>query len=138
MPRWARRCGGKAVISSSRKRIRPERMGRSPVMLSMIVVRPAPLRPTRATTSSVSTAIETPRRTCAGPRKVLRSSTSRSTGRAQSGGQRSAEQDARDILVGADLIGRAIGKEGPLMHHHDAVGIAEHDVHVVLDDDGGD
>src|SRR2546429_1536996 len=32
--------------SSPRKRMRPERTGRSPVMLSTMVVRPAPLRPT--------------------------------------------------------------------------------------------
>ena len=34
--------------------------------------------------------------------------------------------------------GRAVGEESALVHHHDAVGVAEHHVHVVLDDDGGD
>src|SRR5712664_1622123 len=131
MPRLARRCGGNEVISSSRKRIWPERTGSRPVTLSMMVVRPAPLRPTKATTSSASTLIETPRRMWAGPRQVLMSSTSSSTGFSSSGGQRSAEQDAGDILVGADLIGRAVGEERPLMHHHDAVGIAEYHVHIV-------
>jgi hypothetical protein len=63
MPRLARRCGGNEVISSLRKRISPERIGSKPVMLSMIVVRPAPLRPTSATASSAPTSIDTPRRT---------------------------------------------------------------------------
>src|SRR5258706_90977 len=70
MPRLARRCGGKDVISSSRNRIRPERTGSRPMMLSIMVVRPAPLRPTKATTSSGSTFIDPPRRTWAGPRCI--------------------------------------------------------------------
>src|SRR5437588_1963049 len=134
MPRCARRCGGSAVMSSPRNWMRPERIGNSPVMLSMIVVRPAPLRPISATTSSLSTVIDTSRRTCAGPRNVLMSLSSSSTARPLLH-ERCAEQDAGDILVGADLVGRAIGEERAFMHHDDAVGIAEHDVHVVLDDD---
>src|SRR5690349_7568893 len=125
-------------MSSSRKRIWPERTGKSPVMLSMIVVRLAPLRPTRATTSSASTAIETPRRIWAGPRKVLMASTSSSIGGVGSSAQRCAEQDAGNVVVGADLVRGAIGKKGALMHHDNTVRVAEHDVHIVFDHDRGD
>src|SRR5437868_967082 len=52
--------------------------------------------------------------------------------------QRCAEQNAGDMLVGADLVRRAVGEKGAFMHHHDAVGIAEHHIHVMLDHDGGD
>src|SRR5262249_21018460 len=49
-----------------------------------------------------------------------------------------AEQDAGDVLVGANLVRRAVGQERAFVHHHDAIGIAEHHVHVVLDHDRGD
>src|SRR5215216_2815703 len=108
-------------------------------MLSMIVVRPAPLRPTSATTSSSSTCSDTSRTMCAAPRKVLMLSTSRSTRfsfvAAKSRREWNAEQDIGDVLVHLDLIGRTVGEERTLVHHHDAVGVAEHDIHVVLDDD---
>src|SRR5215471_13532718 len=119
--------------------MRPLRIGNSPVMLSMRVVRPAPLRPTKATTSSAATSIETLRRMCAGPRKVLMLSTSSNTFviLMPSCRQGRAEEDAGDIVVCLDFVRRSIGQEAALMHHHDAVGVAEHDVHVVLDDDRG-
>src|SRR5215472_13291866 len=138
MPRLARLCGGSRVMSSPRKPIRPERTGRRPVMLSMMVVRPAPLRPTSETTSPSPTLNVTPRRMCAGPRKVLMASTSSSTclSFAISGRQRRAEKDVGDVLVRPDLFRRPVGEESAFMHHHNAVRVAEHHVHVVLDDNG--
>src|ERR671924_483221 len=136
MPRLARLCGGNLVMSSPWKRIRPDRTGSRPVMLSMMVVRPAPLRPTSDTTSFSPTVSDTPCRMCAGPRKVLMASTSSST-LASSSRQRHAEQDVGDILVRLDLVRRSVGEQPAFVHHHDAIGVAEHDVHVVLDDDGG-
>src|SRR5262245_3182678 len=53
-------------------------------------------------------------------------------------GTPSAEEEVRDVGVRRDLIRRALGEKPALVHHYDAVGIAEHHVHVVLDDDGGD
>src|SRR5215510_3446607 len=138
MPRLARRCGGSLVMSSPRNVIRPERTGRRPVMLSMMVVRPAPLRPTSETTSPSSTLNVTPRRTCAGPRKVFMASTSSSTclSFAISGRQRRAEKDVGDILVRLDLFRRPVGEEFAFVHHDNAVRVAEHHIHVVLDDNG--
>src|SRR5215471_7970762 len=107
-------------------------------MLSMMVVRPAPLRPTSETTSPSSTLNVTPRRMCAGPRKVFMASTSSSTclSFAISCRQRRAEKDVGDVLVRLDLLRRPVGEEPAFVHHHDAVRVAEHHVHVVLDDDG--
>src|SRR4030081_408127 len=138
MPHLARRCGGMRVMSWPWKRISPDRTGSRPMMLSMMVVRPAPLRPTRETTSPSSTVSDTPCRMCAGPRKVLMASTSSSTwcSFVPSSRQRYAEKDVGDVLVHLDLFRRPVGEESAFMHHHDAVGVAEHDVHVVLDDDG--
>src|SRR5262252_9430894 len=135
MPRRARLCGGSLVMSSPRKRIRPERIGSSPVILSMMVVRPAPLRPTSETTSASPTSSVTPRRMCAGPRKVFMASISSSTCLSFASRERSAEKNVGDVSVRPDLLRRPVGEELPFVHHHDAVRVAEHNVHVVLDDD---
>ena len=58
-------------MSSPPNTISPDRTGRKPMMLSMVVVLPAPLRPTRHTTSFSPTLSDTPCRMWAGPRKVL-------------------------------------------------------------------
>src|SRR5262252_4312732 len=55
-----------------------------------------------------------------------------------SGCQRCTEQNIGNVLVGANLVGRAVGEERSLVHHHDTVGIAEDDVHVVFNHHGGD
>ena len=109
------------------------------MMLSMMVVRPAPLRPTSETTSPSSTVSDTPCRICAGPRKVLMPSTSSSTWcsfalQADSGAPSRMLATSSFALI---CVRRPVGKKPAFVHHHDAVGIAEHDIHVVLDDDGG-
>src|SRR5262245_36551424 len=105
-------------------------------MLSMMVVRPAPLRPTSETTSPSSTLNVTPRRMCAGPRQVFMASTSSSTSLsfAISRRQRRAEKDVGDVLVRPDLFWRPVGDESASLQPHDAVRVAEHHVHVGLDD----
>src|SRR2546426_186014 len=43
------------------------------------------------------------------------------------------------VGVGADRVGRRVGQHAPLVEGDDPLGVAEHDVHVVLDlDDGAD
>src|SRR5215470_16115836 len=126
MPSRARRCGGSLLMSLPWKVIFPERKGRRPMMLSMVVVLPAPLRPTSTTDSFSRTASDTCRRMCARPRKVLMPCRS-SMGRSEDG--------VLDGLVVADLLGRPAGEDLALVHDHDAVGVLEDDVHVVLDDD---
>src|SRR3954469_9157096 len=129
MPSRARLYGAIEVMSVPRKVILPPRTGSRPMMLSMEVVLPAPLRPTRTTDSCWPTCNDTLRRICARPREV---STLES---ASMGG---SEDGVLDALVVADLLWRAARQHDPLVHDHDAVGVAEDDVHVVLDDHGGD
>src|SRR5215813_11892449 len=130
MPPRARSCAGSLLMSRPLKVTVPLFTGRRPMMLSMVVVLPAPLRPTRHTVSASPTRRATSRSTWAGPRKVLRRDTSSMAVRPQHVGG--------DLLVVADLIGGAVGEDGALVHGHDARTVREDHVHVVLDDDGGD
>src|SRR5918996_3137778 len=129
MPRRARRYGGRRLISRPWKATFPDRRGRRPMMLSMVVVFPAPLRPTRHTDSPLPTFSETRRRISAGPRQVSIASTSSMGG---------PDQRGRHCLVAADLVRRARGEDRTLVHRPDTIRGPEDHVHVVLDDHGGD
>src|SRR6266542_4157508 len=130
MPASARWCVGSRLMSCPLKVIVPLRTGSSPMMLSMVVVLPAPLRPTSTTDSASRTISETPLRTWAGPRKVLiRSSSSMVLHAQEIGG---------DLLVVPDLVRGAVGQDRALVHGDDPRAVLEDNVHVVLDDDGRD
>src|SRR5215475_11083078 len=130
MPASARAWVGSRLMSWPLNVIVPLRTGSSPMMLSMVVVLPAPLRPTRTTDSASRTVSDTPLRTWAGPRKVLiRSISSMALGAKEIGG---------DLLVVPDLVRGAIGQDHALVHGDDPGAVLEDHVHVVLDDDGGD
>src|SRR5712691_430555 len=124
MPPSARSCVGSRVMSRPLNVTVPLRTGRSPMMLSMVVVFPAPLRPTRHTVSASPIERRTSRRTWAGPRNVLRRSTSSMAVGPQHIG--------RDLLVVADLLRCPVGEDRALVHGHDARAVGEDDVHVVL------
>src|SRR5215468_3475739 len=130
MPPRARSCAGSLLMSRPLKVTVPLFTGRRPMMLSMVVVFPAPLRPTRHTVSASPTRRAMSRSTWAGPRKVLRRDTSSMAVRAQHVGG--------DLLVIADFLGGAVGEDGALVHGYDARAVGEDHVHIVLDDDGGD
>ena len=53
-------------------------------------------------------------------------------------GHAPAEVELVDELVGADLVGRALHDLAAVVHHRDALGDAQGDVHVVLDEDQRD
>src|SRR5690348_16957990 len=129
MPSRARLYAGIEPISLPWNVIFPLRSGSRPMMLSMVVVLPAPLRPTSTTDSLAPTLRQHCRRIFACPRYV---STSVSSSMAR------PEDGVLHRLVVADLLGLAAGEDLPLVHHHDAVRVAEDDVHVVLDHDRGD
>src|SRR5712691_1305520 len=74
------------------------------MMLSMVVVLPAPLRPTRQTTSWLRTLNETRCRMCAGPRKAWMFFTS-------SMSNVRPEQVLGHVAVLADLLGRTVVEE---------------------------
>src|SRR5881275_1674608 len=116
MPSRALRYGGKEPMSFPWKVIFPARVKSRPMMLSMVVVLPAPLRPTRTTDSCAPTSRETLRRIFARPRyvSILESSSM--------GGP---EDRVLDPLVVADLLRSAARQHHSLVHHHDAIRVLE-------------
>src|SRR4026208_1582266 len=117
-------------MSRPPKTMRPLRMARSPMMLSMVVVLPAPLRPTRQTDSRSATAIDRLRSTWAGAREAVSRPSQRRLGGARGGvpaararacgsGRLGAEQVGGDLRVVADLVGGAVGQDAALVHPED-------------------
>src|SRR5215472_17996110 len=96
MPSLARLCGGSALMSLPWKVIFPPRVGKRPMMLSMVVVLPAPLRPTSTTDSLAPTLSDTWRRMRAWPRYVSMAASSSMGG---------PEDGVLHRLVVADLLG---------------------------------
>src|SRR5262249_52063955 len=135
MPLRARWWVGRREMSRPFRVTVPLRMGRRPMMLSMVVVFPAPLRPTRHTDSPSWTAREMSSSTWAGPRKVL---TREGSSTASLPVGLLPEEVGRHLLVAPDLVGRAVGEDAALVHGDDARAVREHHVHVVLDDHRGD
>ena len=118
------------------------------MMVRSVVVLPAPLRPTRQTssrapTSSVDLAQDLAR--LDGRRRALDAEHARGACVARVGGgaARPAVSGARPMTVATtcssppDTVGRAVGEHPALVQGHDAVRVGEHDVHVVLDLDDG-
>src|SRR5437870_13300795 len=88
------------------------------MMVSIVVVLPAPLRPTSTTDSPAPTRKETPRSTWTGPRKVSIRSTSSMPGtpvRRRTGGVGSDERGCNRV-VAAELIRRSVRGYRVLVH----------------------
>src|SRR5919108_3597676 len=104
------------------------------MIVRSVVVLPAPLRPTRQTTSRGPTSSET-------RRKIWLASMNTSTSATLSTPSRrlrsAADHDVHHLLIAPDLGRRRVGDDPALVERHDAVGVAEDDVHVVLDLDDG-
>src|SRR5258705_3795351 len=128
---WTRR----RWISSSRNRMRPARGRRYPMMARRVVDLPAPLRPTRQTTSRSFPSSETGRRMWLDWMKTSMASTL-SPGASRSS-RTAADHHVYDPRVGADRGGGRVGQHPTLVEGDDPVRVAEHDVHVVLDLDDG-
>src|SRR5439155_1707550 len=100
------------------------------MIVRSVVVLPAPLRPTRQM-ASLSPALSVTLR------RIWLASMKTSTSRSSS--MRAPHHRRHDGVIGLQLGGAAVGEHAALVQGHDAVGIAEDDVHVVLDlDDGVD
>src|SRR5919204_5558679 len=91
-----------------------------------VVVLPAPLRPTRQTSSPAPTSKLTPRRI-----SLLWISTSSPA--TSSTASQLSDHGRHDVRARADRLRAAVGKYFSLVHGDDAARIAKHDVHVVLD-----
>src|SRR5258706_8305263 len=66
---------GRSIVSQPVKRIEPRRLRSTPMIERKVVVLPAPLRPSRVTTSPGRTSKLMPCRTCDSPYQALRSLT---------------------------------------------------------------
>src|SRR5260370_29136316 len=108
----------------------PRYGGVSPMIERRVVVLPQRWRLRRATLSPVSSLSDTPNRIWLKPYAVCRSRTSRVIPPRPS--FRLAQVDALHVLVALHLFWRALGQNGALVQHCDALGNAEHDIHVVL------
>src|SRR6266487_3834828 len=101
------------------------------MMVRSVVVFPAPLRPTRQTTSRARTSMETRLRIWLSWMKTSRSATASILVTPP------PDDHVDHALVGLDGRGRGIGQHLALVEGDDPVRVAEDDVHVVLDLDDG-
>src|ERR1044071_8105411 len=115
--------GGSFVMSRPSSSMRPDVGLCSPMRQRRSVVLPAPLRPTRVTTSPSSTSRETPCSTWASPYPAV-SSWILSNVLPQVGGDHAR--------VVADLLVRALGQRLPKLQHRYPLVQFANDLHVVL------
>src|SRR2546426_737366 len=110
----------------------PARGRRYPMIVRRVVVFPAPFRPTRQTTSRGPTPSDTDRKMWLA---WMNTSTASTVSMARPSPRPGAPADDRvdDAPVGLDRGRRAVGEHAPLVEGDDPVGVAEDDVHVVLD-----
>src|SRR5680860_351754 len=127
-PALARESGEVRLISAPAKRRTPSVWRWRPITERSNVVLPAPLRPTRVTTSPALTLRETSPRTRASPYQADRPSIS----------SMSLPQVCRDhSVVRAHLFVASLGQDLALLQHRDLTGEIANDVHVVVDEHDG-
>src|SRR6266850_2854310 len=131
MPNCARRNAGICAKSMPSTLIRPAMSGRSPITLLSVVVLPAPLRPTSATRPPRGTTSETPRSTSAPWMATLRPARFNMT-------SDMAQHCSAHFGIGEHGGGLALGDNQSLVENQNALAVAEHDLHVVLDEDSRD
>src|SRR5665647_1403934 len=129
MPALARESGELCLRSVPARRTRPSICRCRPMAERSSVVFPAPLRPTRVTTSPWCTLRETPPRTRASPYQADSPSIS-SMSLPQIGGD--------DLVVHAHLLVASLGENLALLQHGDLTGKVANDVHVVVDEHDGE
>src|SRR5437762_1548477 len=139
MPSRATLCVAIAMVSLPWTLIDPLRLPVRPMIARIVLVRPAPLRPSSVTTSPSSTWKFTPCSTCDSPYQACRSLTS-SKRLFAAISMRSGEFDIRAAHVGLDhrrvlrnLLVRPFGERRAALQHRDRVGDARDHAHVVLD-----
>src|SRR3954470_17140550 len=120
------------MVSAPSTFTEPERFPTRPMIDFMVVVLPAPLRPTRVTSSPLRTARSTPWRTCDSPYQAWRPFTE-SSGSAMLRPQ--VRRDHGGVL--GHLLVVALGDDLAAGEHRDPVGEAGDDSEVVLDHQDG-
>src|SRR5690606_31297114 len=130
-------CGPADVMSLPSNSTEPWLTSISPYSALKTVDLPEPFGPTTHTISPSATDRSTPCRMSTSRYPVCSPSTS-SRGQIDISVYRSAcagsEVGTDDLLIGLDLVRRALGEHPAPLQHHDPVGHAEHEPPVVLDD----
>src|SRR2546421_4484166 len=131
-PSRAISCVRRAWMGWPRNSTPPARGRRYPMIVRRVVVFPAPFRPTRQTTSRGPTSSDTDRKMWLA---WMNTSTASTLSIAPPSPRPGAPADDRvdDAPVGLDRGRRAVGEHATLVEGDDPVGVAEDDVHVVLD-----
>src|SRR5690348_11698832 len=123
-PSRALRCGGAAVMSLPASATRPVISRCSPMAQRSRVDFPAPLRPTRVTTSPSPTRRDTSSRAVASPYRALTPLISSNVG---------PQVRLDDPWIGPDPVVGALHEHFTALQDRDGVGERADDVHVVLD-----
>src|SRR4051812_7632929 len=119
------RCVGRLMVSWPSTLTEPSRRPVRPSTARIVVVRPAPLRPSKVTTSPGCTTMSTPCSTCDSPYQACRPLISNpavisvSTLELTVGG---AHVGFHHLRVARDFGIRAFGQHGPALQHGDGVG----------------
>src|SRR5262249_20896163 len=118
-------------MSRPANRIDPARAGYCPMMVRKVVDLPAPLRPTRQTSSPAPTSIVTRRRISLPSMSTLRSLM------ASIGAYAFAHDRGDDMRIGKKRTGRQVCKHLAFSQRDDALRIGGDQVHIVLNEDDG-
>src|SRR5215510_4833524 len=124
MPSLAISNGRRPVMSCPARLIEPERAERCPMMVRKVVDLPAPLRPTRQTSSPAPTSIVTRRRISLPSMSTLRSLM------ASIGAYAFAHDRGDDMRIGKKRTGRQVGKHLAFSQRDDALRIGGDQVHI--------
>src|SRR5205823_7185436 len=133
MPRRLRSYTGSVWIARPMALISPAWKVVCPMMVASSVVLPTPLRPSTASEPRSGTSSATSSRITVSPypaRKPVR--------RSASGMRRLAEVNVAHAPICSNLLGPPLDQDLALHQHGDALREAEHEVHVVLDDQDRD
>src|SRR5437762_1804885 len=134
MPRRAMRLEARPTSSLPRKRTEPCRCGTIPMIARRVVVLPAPLRPSRVTTSPWPTAKLIPCNMWDSPYQACRSSTPSSCCPVTApSGMAGPQIRFHDFWVLRDRVVIALGEDAAAGQHRDDVGEIGHYRQVMLD-----
>src|SRR5258706_8520820 len=132
MPRRFLSYTGRRGVSCPIARMAPAWNVVWPLIVARSVVLPTPLRPSTASEPRSGTSSATSSRITVSPYPA------RSPCKCSASAMRLAQVDVAHAAIGRDLVGAALDQHLPLHEHGDATGEAEHEVHVVLDDEDRD
>src|SRR5262245_10135323 len=137
MPRRAMSLEARAISSMPLYRTEPLRLLTIPMMDFIVVVLPAPLRPSSVTTSPENTSKSTPCRMCDSPYQACRPPTVRSGAPRPGSAMADPQVGFLDGGIGRHRLVVAFRQDAAARQHRDAVGQVGDDAEIVLDHEHG-